>query len=604
MQNKKKIGSCLNVNIRIERPQSDTLVKMWNFIKEFGFPYKKYYLFGLLALIATTFVTTLIPLEIKNAINAIEVHQISKIPQIILTTVILSLILIIVRSLSRILIFIPGRNIEHDVRNTVFEHLLKLPSRFYQNRKIGDLMSVIINDAQSLRATAAMGFLHIANTILIFIFVFYQMSKLNLPLAFCVLLPIPAAMLIVKHYVKTLFSAISENQKNLGEITNFCVETLTSIHLIKSFAKEETIESYSKSVNDAYEKSTLNVAKIRSKMVPFIGIIGSIGHWTVFTVGGYLIIHDQLKLGDFAAYLGYVEMLAWPTASLAWIINITQRGNAAIKRINEIRSVPTEKTMRIPKNHSNQHNEGSRIEFNNLTFNYPSQEKSALSNITLSIKKGDRVGIFGPTGSGKTTLVNILCGFEPIQKSQVFIDDEDITLIPLDTLQEKISLASQSPHIFSESIENNIHYSPSGSQVSDESNQGYANKASLLKDIAAFPHHFKTMTGEKGVMLSGGQKSRLALARAFHKPHTLLILDDVLSAVDHDTEYTLISHIFSTDMHSTKLIVSHRVSALTYCDTIIVLDHGKIIDQGSHADLIKRPGSYHTTWQHQQQFHS
>ena len=575
---------------------------MWLFIKTYPLRYWPWYTAGLLALIATTYITTLIPLEIKYIIDAIQ-QSLSwdTLKPMVMRLILLATLLAGVRTLSRVLIFTPGRYVEYTLRANIHAHILTIHPRFFSTHTIGDTMSRMINDIQSLRLLSAFGFLHIMNTTLIYTLVIAQMIAIHPTLTLWVLAPIPFVLLVVRFFVKRLYKYIKASQEQLGSITNFFVEAIANMSLIKTYTAEERMITEMQHDNIAYRNTQLKLATVRSTMFPFISTIGSMGLIILMYKGGGYILTDTITIGDFVAFSAYLALLAWPTAAFSWVINIIQRGTAALVRIQELLNAPPHPQYKIT--HHIPLTNPPTITVKNLTFAYPSNNASStepiLKNISFTLPAGKRLGIFGATGCGKTTLANILALHQPVNSGQVFFNGTDITSCNVNTLREGIGMVPQRRFLFSDTIANNIAFSnPNG--LTQAQCESAATRACVLDDILAFPDQWDTMVGEKGIILSGGQQHRLALARAYAAPHQLLILDDVLSSVDTHTETQMIAQLYNTNTQPvTTVVVSHRISALIPCDTIIVLDAGAIIAQGTHADLIDQPGPYQATWRYQ-----
>mgnify|MGYP006418302993 CR=1 FL=1 len=570
---------------------------MWKFINQYVKKYWLIYSCGFIALTATNLAAVRIPLEIKAIIDGLKTNDQSDLKRFFLVIVGLAAIIFISRTLSRLFFFIPGRNVEFDIRNDLYKHLIRLSPRFYKENKVGDLMSRLVNDLSGIRVFVALAALHIFNTTISYIFVFSEMIKISLPLTLYVIAPIPLAMFGIRFLVKKLFIYMVRYQKLLGEVTDKIVEALSNIHLIKSYGIEDSTLSMFKEKNEEFLENGINLAKYRSSMFPFIGIIGSLGQCILFFVGGLWIIKDQLTIGDFTAMSLFLAQIVWPTASLAWIINIIQRGRTSLKRVNKILDEPE---YYRPEDKQNIDIDNNAMSVKNLTFSFPDSKTPALNDVSFDIPKHSSIGFFGPTGCGKTTLAKILAGLETPPKNSVFLNYQDITSIPIATYWGLISYVPQLSFLFSDTITENIGYA---NQKFESPNKDIIEKlskaSSVYNDVMAFPDDFETIIGEKGIILSGGQKKRISLARALYKKHSILILDDHLSAVDHKTEHFINKAIYELEL-KTKIVVSHRISALVDCDNILVLENGKIVNQGSHKELIKKEGLYKDTWLYQQ----
>lgn len=564
---------------------------MTRFIYQFVLPYWPYYLGGLIALIITNYIITVIPLKIQQVIDLIIANDTpTSIKHALILIVGLAILLALSRTLSRVLIFFPGRFVEYDLRNVLFSKLLTLSTPFYRNQKIGDLLSRLINDMQSLRATAALGFLHIINTLMIYIFVFIQMVRIHPPLSFWILLPVPFTMSFVGFFVKYMYTYTYQCQQALGTISTFFVDIFTNIKTIKTtHAVSAITPAFHKKNNDLYKKN-IALATIRSGMFPFINSIGAIGHFVLLLMGGSFIINGSLTVGEFVALSSYVTLLSWPTASLAWIINIIQRGKAAWRRIEVILNSPPsfQGTSVLPPPTT-----GLCFTVKNLSFSY--HNNPILHDLSFSIEAGQSIGIFGPSGSGKSVLVRLLAGIEKAPDPAIAINRMPLNSLALTQYHQHLAYVSESPFLFSATIEENIRFGDTKLSI-----ESAITHACLTADIAQFPTGKDTLVGEKGVILSGGQRARLALARAYYKDASVLILDDVFSAIDHETERNMLTQLYQYKKPTQTLImVSHRISALTQCDHIICLHQGTLQAQGSHQELLAQQGVYYKTLQYQ-----
>ena len=573
-------------------------MQLLSFFNHYARRHWAYYLSGLVFLLITTYVTSIIPLKIKAAIDLLGVPDATgeMVQSAVLVIIGLACVLAVCRTLSRVLIFMPGRLIEFQLRHDVYQKLMVLSDRFFDRQKIGDLMSRYINDIQSLRLMSALGFLHIVNTVVTYSLIFYQMSLINLRLAVLVAVPIPIAMVLVQLFAARLYRYIKENQEKLGDVTNFFVENLSHILTLKSYCAESAVLRRFEVENDAYFQSTIRLAAIRSVMFPFIGILGSIGHFILFFVGAKMMVEGILTVGEFVAMSTYIGLLAWPTASLAWIINIIGRGLSALGRVSAIMAEPE---LSLASHSEKMAASAPHLELDHVTV-LGHDDHVILDDVSLQLAPGTSLGIFGQTGSGKTVLAEVLTRRRVPDSGAYVVDGTDSEAIPLSAFYEQVSYVAQQPFLFSDTISENVAFSETDTSAKQ---QAYIEKVTALacvdRDIRSFPDGYETIIGEKGIILSGGQKNRLTYARALYKPHQVLILDDILSAVDHKTESEVLAHLFESETAKSKVIISHRISALTRCDQIIVLDRGRIVAQGTHDELTAQPGVYADTWAYQ-----
>jgi len=575
---------------------------MLNFFKTYPARYWKWYLAGIIALLITNYVTVLIPREFEQAIDLLQTGAATSegLLKILWTVIGLSLILLGFRTVSRILIFFPGRFVEFDIRNELYQHLINLDHNFYHKHKTGDLMSRLINDIQHLRLMVGFAALAFGNTAIVFGFALHQMFNINSTLAIYTLLPVPIVIGLILFVVRFYHKAVQANQAKLGTLTDNVVEIYSGINVIKSFGAERSFAEDFDKENQTYCSTSLKVALLRSIMFPMLAVIGSVGHFVLFYFGGPMIIANELSLGEFTAFSAYITLLAWPTAALAYMISVYQRGKVALERIQAIFSETpiiadgpqVKKDLKLKTSPS--------VQVKNLTIQFPKEDSPILKNINFEISPGSSLGIFGATGSGKSVLARALTRNIEASTGEILVNGHDIKDWPINSLRSGLSYVPQTSFLFSDSIKNNIAYSNTSSAEPDQALvENAANDAAIHGDILLFPKTYETLIGEKGVVLSGGQKNRLALARAFFKDHHMLVLDDVLSSVDHDTEKKLIDQLTKAKSNKTLVIISHRISALTNCDNIIVLEHGQITTSGSHKELKDKPGIYSDTWQYQ-----
>lgn len=561
-----------------------------------------YFAAGVVCLILTNYLTILIPLKVKDVIDSFAHNDqgLQSLRSMIFVIVGLATAMFVVRSLSRILIFYPGRYVEYEVRKDVYHHLMRLGQPFYRRFAVGDLMSRMLNDINNIRLMVGLAVLHVLNTVLIYVLVFYQMRSISLELLVFVLCPIPLAVLLVLRLAKNLYRYTGRTQKRLGDLTNFIVEALGGVHIIKSFSAEEGVLQAFDRENLAYERNHLKVCRIRAQMFPFIGIISSLGQLILFVVGGRMVIEQRLSLGEFVAVSAYLHMLAWPTAAFAWIIHIVQRGRVSLNRVQDILQARPQVADSSVTDMALQASASVGIAVKDLSFKFHEDGADILKDVSFEVKPGQSLGVFGATGSGKSVLAQLLAGVEKAPLKSICVNNRPLEEWPLQSFRSMLAYVPQSSFLFSKSIADNIAYAHFDENLaSDERVLESSQMACVAEDIALFPQKYQTLVGEKGVVLSGGQRNRISLARSLYKDYSLLILDDILSAVDHKTEAALVKSIFAHQPHSTKVIVSHRVSALTRCDNIIVLEHGAVVAQGRHEELVQQDGIYRDTWLYQ-----
>lgn len=543
---------------------------------------------GGLALLATNGCALMIPWLLKLAVESLQspkgaLHEPSWYGSLIIAAALLHGT---VRILSRTTLLHAARRIEYRIRNDLYARLLSLDQSFFSGERTGDLISRFSNDLTNVRMLVGFGVLNIINSVIIYTAALSLMTKLSPSLALYAILPFPAMIVIVKKMSASMFRRSKRAQEELARLTSAVEENVSAAPLIKAYCREgSAIQSFRES-SGRYMHSNMRVAQLRGFMIPVMASTGALGTLIVLLVGGGRVVDGTLTLGEFVAFNGYLAMLIWPTIMMGWIMNLAQRGAASMERLNKIlRATPKVIDPAEPADVTALHGD---IELRELTFGYGAEP--VLKTISLKLNKGMRLGIVGPIGCGKSTMVRLLARLFKVDDGMIFIDGIDINRIPLSVLRGAIGYIPQEGFLFSRTIAENIAYGREG--ASDEDISEAARMAGFQSEVERFPDGFATLVGERGIMLSGGQKQRAAIARALLTDPAILILDDPLSAVDANTEEEILANLSSYYGNRTVLIVSHRISALRDCDLIITLKNGRIVEQGSHSQLLELNGSY------------
>jgi ATP-binding cassette subfamily B protein len=494
--------------------------------------------------------------------------------------------------------FIVGnaRNMECYLRQRLFKHFQSLPMQFYNNRKTGDLMAYAINDVSAVRMAFGPALAMTINGIcLSAISIISMVRSVNLSLTILALLPIPIiviAMFKIGGLVQLRFRIV---QESFAAISDRVQENISGIRVIKSYVQEQQEVDNFDVLNEKIKKSNINMVQVSSLLSPMIEVCFGVSFMLNLIYGSSLVRSGIITLGDFVAFNGYLAMIMTPIISVGRVINLTQKGLASYKRLNKIFQAKTDITQKVA-DYSLQKIAGD-IEIKDLSFKYPGCEEYALKDINIKLESGRVLGIIGKTGSGKTTLVNLLLRLYKIEEGSINIGDRDIREYPLEILRDNVGYVPQDNFLFSASVKENIGFFKDNYSIQDIEN---AAKLSCVYDnIKAFPKGFDTVIGERGVNLSGGQKQRISIARALIKTPQLLILDDALSAVDTKTEEEIINNFADILRDKMAIIIAHRISAVKHSDEIIVMEHGHIIERGSHEALLEQKGPYYEIYQEQ-----
>jgi ATP-binding cassette subfamily B protein len=557
--------------------------------------YKKTLLLGLLAIVLSNVFTVIQPHFIGIAIDklkdGLESQTLAKTDLILYAVLIVGFTIIagFFSFATRQTIIVVSRHIEFDLRNDFLAHIQKLPHSYFQNTPTGDLMAHATNDIGAVRNTVGPGIMYPADTAVTFIMVLTMMLVKNLELTLLALIPLPFVSFAVYKLGKMINIKFQERQEQFSKLTTRAQENLSGIRVVKAYVREDYEINRFRDISWEYLKKNLTLAKYQSIIWPAMFLLVGISLVITIYFGGLQVIDKKISIGTLTAFFAYLVMLIWPMIAFGWVTNILQQGAAAMRRLAKI--FDTEPDIKDSSHTDNTiQTIGGGIEFRNVSFSHKDSKNPVLQNINLKIEKGATLAVVGYTGSGKSTLVNLIPRLYDISEGRLLIDGIDIKKIPLEVLRSNIGYVPQETFLYSETISNNISY---GVDTPDEQKTQHAGEvAQLSKDISEFPNQFETFVGERGITLSGGQKQRTSIARAVMRDPKILILDDALSAVDTYTEEEILKRLRNVMENRTSIIISHRISTVKDADMIIVLDRGKIAERGTHDELVALGGIY------------
>ena len=490
-------------------------------------------------------------------------------------------------------IIVMSRMIEYDIKNEIYDHYQKLDRAFYKRNRTGDMMARISEDVSKVRMFLGPATMYPINMISLFALVMYNMFSINVKLSLFVLAPLPIMSISIFFISKIIHSKSEKVQKQLSLLSTISQESFSGIRILKSFVNEKMNFKLFNTETDEYLKRNVSLARTNAAFFPFMLLLIGLSTLLTIYVGGTEAIAGNITTGNIAEFIIYVNMLTWPMASIGWVTSIIQRAAASQKRINEFLNTKVEVDDRILEEPIL-----GEIVFDNVSFKYPDSNINALSNISFKIEKGKSVAIVGRTGSGKSTIIQLLTRMYKSSDGLIKIDKKPIRDYNVKSLRSAISLVPQEALLFSDTISNNISFG-TDKNTSQEEIEDVAKKAAIHENIMSFPAQYSTKIGERGVTLSGGQKQRISIARAFIKPSSILIFDDCLSAVDNETEEQILKEIKKKNQNKTSLVVSHRLSSIQHVDEIIVLENGKIIEKGTHKELIQNKKVYFDMYEQQ-----
>ncbi|QDW25825.1 ABC transporter ATP-binding protein [Pedobacter sp. KBS0701] len=490
-------------------------------------------------------------------------------------------------------IILMSRHIEFDMKNDIYQHYQKLSLGFYRRNNTGDLMNRATEDVNRVRMYVGPAIMYTINTFVLSVLIIWSMFDVNSKLAIYCLLPLPFLVVII-YYVNTLiFKKSGKIQERLSDLSSFVQERFSGIRIIKSYVREDYTRNMFEIQSNDYKKDSMSLVKVSALFYPTMLLL--IGLSTILTIyiGGIQVMNGSITAGNIAEFIIYINQLTFPVTMLGWVTSLIQRAAASQKRINEFLDIPSD----IQSKETAEIELKGNIKFDNVSFIYPDTGIEALKDVSFEINSGEFVAIIGKTGSGKSTLANLIMRMYDVENGIIDIDGKNIKALNLKDYRNQIGFVPQEVFLFSDTIKNNIAFGLD--TVTDEEVHTAAKNASVYTNIIDFEEKFETMLGERGITLSGGQKQRVSIARALIKSPKILVFDDCLSAVDTKTEEEILQNLGKIMAGKTSILIAHRISTIKNADKILVLDDGKIIEQGTHNELLKLNGSYKELYNNQ-----
>ncbi|MGE5402604.1 MAG: ABC transporter ATP-binding protein [Ignavibacteriales bacterium] len=559
-------------------------------LKKYFLRYKTKLLLGVLFIFISNLGAVYIPLFMKDSINALQKHvEYSVLAHYALLIVGASIISGVFRFLIRQTIIVVSREIEYDIRQDFWSHIQNLSLRYFQNTSTGNIMAHATNDLNAVRTFIGPAVMYSIDTFVRLVMVIVIMLSLSLSLTLYSLLPLPVLSYLVYRLGKKIHIKYTFIQEKFSELTTKAQESFSGIRVIKSYVREDNeIQEY-QNLSQDYLNKNMDMVKIESLFQPILSFVTGISIIFVIWLGGVQVIEGKLNLGQISAFVIYLSLLIWPMIAIGWVVNLVQQGAASMKRLNKMFNEKYEIQDSSSTDYSIKNIQGN-IEFRNVSFRYAENLPYVFQNISFEIPAGCTAAIVGHTGSGKTSLVNLIPRLYDITGGEVLIDGKDIRQIPIATLRRNIGIVPQETFLFSDTLANNIAYGAESTDMAVV--ESVAEIAQLKKDVESFPHKYETVLGERGITLSGGQKQRTCLARALATDPSILILDDSFSAVDTNTEEEILKKLRTFMKDRTSIIISHRISTVKDADKIFVIDKGRIAEQGNHEELVRKQGIY------------
>ena len=571
-------------------------MKELKYLNKYFVKYKWRFITGILITVASRYLFIKVPGIVGESLNVVDEYQKDIITDLavvkqelfinILWIIGFTLVSGFFTFLMRQTIIVTSRLVEYDLKNEIYAQYQKLSLNFYKKNRTGDLMNRISEDVGKVRSYFGPAVMYTVNMVVLFAVCFTEMLRIDVKLTLYTLIPFPILSASVFVLSKVIHKRTAIVQQYLSKLTTFNQEFFSGINVVKSYGIEPSIIKGFDEIADASKEKNIHLTKANALFFPIMILLIGVSNIIVIYIGGKQYINNEIKIGTIIEFLLYVNYLTWPVAIVGWVTSMVQQAEASQERINEfLKHVPEIKnTAEIATNL-----EGN-VAFKEVTFTYDDTNITALKNISFTVKSGETVAILGKTGSGKSTIIELIARLYDTTKGSILLDGKEITQANLNDVRSQIGFVPQDPFLFSETIASNIKFGKE--DATEEEIIEAAKSADVHKNIIDFPKGYETILGERGVTLSGGQKQRVSIARAIIKDPKILIFDDCLSAVDTETEEKILSNLQKVSKNKTTFIISHRVSSAKNADKIFVLDEGEIIQEGTHSQLINKKGYY------------
>jgi ATP-binding cassette subfamily B protein len=578
-------------------------MKALQYLNKYFLKYKYRLIIGLIITVLSKVLILQIPQLVKESVNIAEdyknglVSDISEVKSELLMNILLIIGVALLSGfftfLMRQTIIVMSRLIEFDLKNEIYQQYQRLSLNFYKKNKTGDLMNRISEDVSKVRMYFGPAIMYTMNMLVLFVVAIIKMYSIDTVLTMYTLLPLPFLSASIYFLSKIINKRSTIVQQYLSKLTAQAQETFSGISILKSYGIEEKVMTEFNALTNTTKEKNIDLFKANALFFPLMILLIGLSNILVIYVGGLRYIGGFITLGVVAQFIMYVNMLTWPVAVVGWVTSMVQQAEASQKRINEFLKHQPE----IKNNNLNSTKIEGSIEFKNVSFTYDDTNITALKNLSFKLEKGKTLAILGNTGSGKSTIINLIARLYDVDSGKILIDNLPIEQLNLDTLRQSIGFVPQEAFLFSDTIKNNIKFGDEN--ASNSTIEKAAKDAYIHHNIIDFNEGYETFVGERGVTLSGGQKQRVSIARAIIKEPKILIFDDCLSAVDTETEEIILNNLYEISKNKTTIIVSHRISSIKNADTVIVLENGEIIQKGTHNELVNIEGYYKELFEQQ-----